>query len=182
MIRWLTILLLIVGSLFAKEDTPNTSKPDILNNNKSIGIGIFTNKSPNILQYTHNFKISKKFSFYPLIGLPLYPFGFGLSWQQNYNQNGMVLDISAGFGSLQDKVNTWYDFSLIHQCQKGNSSLFTSLGIKFHMAVRYLHEYIQCGDEDGINGCGEIISGKKEVPKTYISRIILPVISIEKRF
>ena len=31
MIRWLTILLLIVGSLFAKEDTPNTSKPDILN-------------------------------------------------------------------------------------------------------------------------------------------------------
>ena len=43
-------------------------------------------------------------------------------------------------------------------------------------------EYIKCGDEDGINGCGEIISGKKEVPKTYISGIILPVISIEKRF
>ena len=180
MIRRLIILLLIVGSLFAKEDTPNTSKPNILNKNKSIGIGIFTNKSPNIIRYIHNFQISEKFSFYPLIGLP-YPIGLGLSWQQHYNQNGIVVDLSAGFGHLREKVNTWYDFSLFHQWQKGNSSLFTSLGIKFHIAVRYLQEYIQC-DEDGINDCGEIISGMKEVPKTYISPIILPVISIEKKF
>ena len=59
------------------------------------------------------------------------------------------------------------------------SLLFTLIGIKFHIAVRYGEEYIKCGDEDVINGCGEIISGKKEVPKTYISGIILPVISIE---
>ena len=177
----LLIVLLIVGCGFANENTPNTSKPDILNKKKSIGIGIFTNKSPNIIRYIHNFQISEKFSFYPLIGLP-YPIGLGLSWQQHYNQNGIVLDLSAGFGSLSDKVNTWYDFSLFHQWQKGNSSLFTSLGIKFHIAVRYGEEYIKCGDEDGINGCGEIISGKKEVPKTYISGIMLPLISIEKRF
>ena len=65
---------------------------------------------------------------------------------------------------------------------QGNFSLFTLLGIKFHIAVKYGEEYIICSDEDGINGCGEIISGKKEVPKTYISGIILPIISIEKRF
>ena len=87
-----------------------------------------------------------------------------------------------GFGSLSNKVNTWYDFSLFHQWQTGNSSLFTSLGIKSHIAVKYGEEYIKCGDVDGINGCGEIISGEKEVPKKYISWMMLPVISIEKRF
>ena len=157
-------------------------KEILSNQNKSIGIGIFTNKSANLLQYTHNFKISKQFSFYPLIGLPLYPIGLGLSWQQHYNQNGMALDLSAGFGSLQDEVNSWYSFSLFYQWKKGNTSLFSSLGIKFLIAVKYGQEYIICNDEDEKNSCGEIISGKKEVPKTYIGWAILPVISFEKRF
>ena len=44
--------LSIKGSLSKKEARLNPLKTDNLNKNKSIGIGIFTNHSTNLFQYT----------------------------------------------------------------------------------------------------------------------------------
>ena len=78
MIRRLTILLLIVGCVFAKDGIKSANKKH------SIGIGFGTNKSFNLIQYTYDFKLSKHISFFALAGLYNLA-GLGLSWQSNYN-------------------------------------------------------------------------------------------------
>ena len=64
-------------------------------NKNSIGLSFGTNKTFNILQYTYDLKLSKNFSIYDLLGFGnLY--GLGFAWQQNYNENGLMVGWGRG--------------------------------------------------------------------------------------
>ena len=95
MIRRLTILLFIVGCVFAQkvDSYENTSK--YFDNHLSVGIGFGTIKVLNFVQISYDVKLSQNISLFGYLGLPS-AIGSGISWQQNYNHNGWMLCSSVG--------------------------------------------------------------------------------------
>ena len=147
--------------IISNEDVSNNkSESNIFDKNHSIGIGIGTNKSFNILQYTYDLKLSDNAALFALLGYGNI-FGLGITWQSNYNDDGFMVGWSGGmdvegasFGSL----------SLSYQWRLKNSSNFISLGLSSNASV--VTEYDWYYDE--------------YVESTYT--FVLPIISFDKRF
>ena len=91
--KLLLIVFLIVGLYAGDSDMLNTSKDS--QNYLSLGIGAASTKALNFVQISYDKKINQNTSYFGLTGLPTI-FGFGISWQQNYNQNGWMLCSSIG--------------------------------------------------------------------------------------
>ena len=70
-------------------------------------------------------KLSKNFSIYGLLGFGnLY--GLGFAWQQNYNENGLMVGWRRGIALNE---NAFGSFSVSYQWILKESSTFLSLGI-----------------------------------------------------
>ena len=81
----------------------------IFNKKNSIGLGFGTNKTFNILQCTYNLKLSKNFSIYGLLGFGnLY--GLGFAWQQNYNENCLMVGWSRGIALNENAFGSFFCF------------------------------------------------------------------------
>ena len=142
-----------------KPQIPNKIDPKYWNKRHSIGIGFGTNKTFNIIQYTYDLKLSESVSLYGLIGFGNL-FGLGVAWQQNYNDNGLMLGWSGGidvagsaFGSL----------ALSYQWRLGQNHTFFSLGLASY-AYEY-ESYSYYGDWE-----------------TELIQMFVPVLSIDRRF
>ena len=99
----------------------NKSSSNISDKKNSIGIGLLTNKSPNLIQYTHDYKLSDNYAIFGVVGF--ISVGSGIAWQSNYNANGMMIAGSVGYAG-----DTFGNLSLSYQWRLGKSSNFFSLG------------------------------------------------------
>lgn len=117
------ILLLWVGICFTQtaDVDNNKSTSNISDKKNSIGIGLSTNKTINLIQYTHDYKLSDNYAIFGSIS----PFsgGLGIAWQNNYNANGMMIA-----GSVAYAGDTFVNLSFSYQWRLGKSSNFFSLG------------------------------------------------------
>ena len=127
--KLLLIALLIVGCSFGNtRDTISPSEvkeSDISNKTKSFSLGLATNKSVNLLQISKDFRLTDNVKHFVYAGLPNL-FGFGLTSQTNYNENGIIaalnfgIDVTGyGMGSLSvayqwklDKENSFFSLGL----------------------------------------------------------------------
>jgi hypothetical protein len=73
----------------------------------SIGGGISTSRSFNVMQISKDYKIGTNFSLFIFAGFPWV--GIGLSLQSNYNDNGLILGSSIGQNLLWDKIDDSMD-------------------------------------------------------------------------
>ena len=117
------ILILSLGICFTQTSDVdnNTSLSNISDKKNSIGIGLLTNKSGNLLHYTHDYKLSDNYAIFGVVGL--INLGLGMAWQSNYNANGMMIAGSICYGD-----DTFGNLSLSYQWRLGKSSNFFSLG------------------------------------------------------
>ena len=159
MIRRLTILLFIVGCVFAQkvDSYENTSK--YFDNHLSVGIGIATIKVFNVAQISYDLKLSQNISLFGYLGLPSL-IGAGISWQQNYNQNGWMLCSSVGTSSPSIRANL---VGISYQWQLGNEPAYLSIGISTQ-----LFKYYPVRDEVQYEAEWMVFP--------------LPIISLDKRF
>ena len=148
----LTILLLIIGFVFAKDGIESANKKH------SIGIGFGTNKSFNLIQYTYDFKLSKHISFFVLTGVWNYG-GVGISWQSNYDGNGFLIGLTSGASFGEVAFNC---ISSSYQWRLGNISknFYFSLGISSYSTKYY----------------------NKVLEKDIKGHEYFPVISLDRRF
>ena len=117
------IFLLSLGICFTQTSDVdnNKSSSNISDKKNSIGIGLVTNKTPNLIQYTHDYKLSDNYAIFGVVGL--INLGLGIAWQNNYNANGMMIAGSVGYAG-----DTFGNLSLSYQWRLGKSSNFFSLG------------------------------------------------------
>ena len=117
------IFILWVGICFTQtaDVDNNKSSSNISDKKNSIGIGLLTNKSGNLLHYTHDYKLSDNYAIFGVVGL--INLGLGIAWQSNYNANGMMISGSVGYAG-----DTFGNLSLSYQWRLGKSSNFVSLG------------------------------------------------------
>ena len=89
------ILILSLGICFTQtaDIYNNTSLSNISDKKNSIGIGLTTNKTQNLIQYTYDYKLSDNYALLGSVGL--FSLGSGIVWQSNYNANGMMIAGSA---------------------------------------------------------------------------------------
>ena len=96
---------------------------DLSDKTWSVGVGIFS-PTPNMLEITKDFKITKGTSIYLSAG---YPFILvGISSQSNYNNNGLLLSASIGDGRI-DPVASYIAANIAYQWRFNR--LFLSIGI-----------------------------------------------------
>ena len=135
--KLLLIALLIVGLHAGESDTLNTSKDS--HNYLSLGIGAASTKALNFVQISYDKKINQNTSYFGLMGLPTI-FGFGISWQQNYNQNGWVLSACMGFNLLlyNEVDGTEFNLGASYQWELWNSPTFLSIGLHIGAYEKYL--------------------------------------------
>ena len=104
-------------------------------------------------------KLSKNFSIYGLLGFGnLY--GLGFAWQQNYNENGLMVGWSRGIAL---NGNAFGSFSVSYQWRLKESSTFLSLGISSYAYEEYTRSYYYGGYYEMV-------------------KVFTPIISIDKRF
>ena len=131
MIRRLIILLLIVGLHAGDSDTLNTSKDSY--SFLSLGIGTAT-KDLNLLQITYDRRLYKNVSVYGYLGLGTF-LGYGVSWQQKYNNNSWGLSSGTGWnpfiGSMDGEI---YYLNIVYQWQLWNSRAYLSSGMQINAA------------------------------------------------
>ena len=132
MLRRLIILLLIVGCLFAQEETKNNYKKH------SIALGFGTNKSFNLIQYTYNLKLSEHLSFFALAGLWNLG-GIGLSWQSNHDENGFMIGLSSGTDIAE---GAFFCISSSYQWRLWKTSYFFSLGLSAS-SIQYYNNVLE---------------------------------------
>ena len=117
------ILILSLGICFTQtaDVDNNKSSSNISDKKNSIGIGLTTNKTPTLIQYTRDYKLSDNHAIFGSIS----PFsvGLGMAWQSNYNANGIMIAGSVGYVG-----DTFGNLSLSYQWRLGKSSNFFSLG------------------------------------------------------
>mgnify|MGYP001271982747 CR=1 FL=1 len=132
------------------------SESDYFDMHSSIGIGLTTNKSANVVRYTYDLKLSRNTAIFAMVGYGVL-FGLGIVWQQDYNDNGMMIGWSGGIDVMDWSVGS---FSISYQWKLGNKPNFISLGISSAASAKY-SEY-----------SGELIT----------SQVFLPIISLDRRF
>jgi len=135
--KLLLIALLIVGLHAGESDTLNTSKDS--HNYLSLGIGAASTKALNFVQISYDKKINQNTSYFGLTGLPTI-FGLGISWQENYNQNGWVLSACMGFNLLlyNEIDGTEFNLGASYQWELWNSPTFLSIGLHIGAYEKYL--------------------------------------------
>ena len=147
MIRRLIILLLIVWLHAGDSDTLNTPKDSY--NFLSLGIGAAT-KDLNYLQITYDRRFYKNASIYGFLGLPTI-LGYGISWQQNYNNNGWVLSSGYGYNPFISDYSCidcdMFYLSIMYQWKLWNSRAYLSTGIQINAADE-LQSYIYNQNDD----------------------------------
>ena len=118
------ILILSLGICFTQtaDVDNNKSSSNISDKKNSIGIGILTNKTLNLIQYTYDYKLSDNYAIFGSFGFGSL-LGLGIVWQSNYNANGMMIAGSVGYAG-----DTFGNLSLSYQWRLGKSSNFFSLG------------------------------------------------------
>ena len=125
--KLLLLALLIVDLNAGDSDTLNTSRDTY--NFLSLGIGLAT-KDINFTQINYDRKLYQKFSIYGFLGLPTI-YGLGISWQQNYNNNGWVLSSGLGFNPfIGNKDGSLYYLGISYQWQLRKSRAYLSTGIQ----------------------------------------------------
>ena len=125
MIRRLIILLLIVGCGFAqnrsliKKSTYNYTK-------YSIGFGLTTNRSSNVIQLTRDLiSITDPYAaIYIYSGAPRI-IGIGISSQYVYNESGMFYSISTGYNAEAEEHHNWTNLSIGYQIKFGHNHFFS---------------------------------------------------------
>ena len=131
MIRRLIILLLIVWLHAGDRDTLNTPKDSY--NFLSLGIGAAT-KDLNFLQITYDRRLYKNASIYGYLGLGTF-LGYGISWQQNYNNNGWVLSSGTGWNPFIGGMDgEMYYLNIMYQWQLWNGATFLSTGMQMNLS------------------------------------------------
>ena len=131
MIRRLIILLLIAGLHAGDSDTLNTPKDSY--NFLSLGIGAAT-KDLNFLQITYDRRLYKNASIYGYLGLGTF-LGYGISWQQNYNNNGWVLSSGTGWNPFIGGMDgEMYYLNIMYQWQLWNGATFLSTGMQMNLS------------------------------------------------
>ena len=131
MIRRLIILLLIVWLHAGDSDTLNTPKDSY--NFLSLGIGAAT-KDLNFLQITYDRRLYKNASIYGYLGLGTF-LGYGISWQQNYNNNGWVLSSGTGWNPFIGGMDgEMYYLNIMYQWQLWNGATFLSTGMQMNLS------------------------------------------------
>jgi len=120
------IFILSLGICFTQTaDVDNKkSSSNISDKKNSIVIGVFTNKSGYLIQYTHDYKLSDNYAIYGIVGFV--NVGLGIAWQSNYNANGMLIAGSVCYSGV-----TFAGLSLSYQWRLGKSSNFVSLGGRY---------------------------------------------------
>ena len=118
------IFILWLGICFTQtaDVDNNKSSSNISDKKNSIGIGLTTNKTPTLIQYTRDYKLSDNHAIFGSIS----PFsvGLGMAWQSNYNANGIMIAGSVGYVG-----DTFGNLSLSYQWRLGKSSNFFTLGV-----------------------------------------------------
>ena len=131
MIRRLIILLLIFWLYAGDSDTLNTPKESY--NFLSLGIGAAT-KDLNFLQITYDRRLYKNASIYGYLGLGTF-LGYGISWQQNYNNNGWVLSSGTGWNPFIGGMDgEMYYLNIMYQWQLWNGATFLSTGMQMNLS------------------------------------------------
>ena len=132
------ILILSLGICFTQtaDVDNNQSSSNISDKKNSIGIGLFTNKSSSLIQYTHDYKLSDNYAIFG--SLSFFSLGAGIAWQNNYNANGMMIAGSVGYAG-----DSFGALSLSYQWRLGKSSNFFSLGVN----SGYHFECDECGSD-----------------------------------
>ena len=148
------IFILSLGICFTQtaDVDNNKSSSNISDKKNSIGIGLTTNKTQNLIQYTRDYKLSDNHAIFGSIS----PFsvGLGMAWQSNYNANGIMMAGSVGYVG-----DTFGNLSLSYQWRLGKSSNFFSLGVN----SGYHFECDECESD-------------------LVNFVPLPVISFDRRF
>ena len=141
------ILILSLGICFTQtaDIDNNKSSSNISDKKNSIGIGVFTNKSGNLIQYTHDYKLSDNYAIFGSVGF--INVGLGIAWQSNYNANGMMISGSVGYAG-----DTFGNLSLSYQWRLGKSSNFFSLGFNA------THDFVELEDNETPIGYFPVIS------------------------
>ena len=142
--KLLLIALLIVGLHAGDSDMLNTSKDS--HNYLSLGIGAASTKALNFVQISYDKKINQNTSYFGLMGLPTI-FGFGISWQQNYNQNGWVLSSCIGGNLLlyNEVEGIEYNLGISYQWEIWNREIWNSptfLSIRLHIGAYETATYL----------------------------------------
>ena len=140
---------------------------DLNNKKHSISTGLMTNKPPvDWLQYTYDFKIDTNSALYIKLGA-FANFGLGISYQSNYNNDGIMIALGGG---LDFERNIFGSLSCSFQYRLGKSQNFFSYG--FSGYYQYYENYCQnsFSIRTDYSRCKEAKTG------------ILPVISFERRF
>ena len=131
MICRLIILLLIVVLHAGDSDTLNTPKDSY--NFLSLGIGAAT-KDLNILQITYDRRLYKNASIYGYLGLGTF-LGYGVSWQQKYNNNGWALSSGTGWNPFIGGMDgEMYYLNIMYQWQLWNGATFLSTGMQMNLS------------------------------------------------
>ena len=159
MLRRLIILLINVGCGFAQDVNSFKSTSKYFDNHFSVGGGFGTIKVLNFMQGSYDLKLSNNISLFGYLGFPSL-IGSGISWQQNYNQNGWMLCSSVGTSSPSIRANL---LGISYQWQLGNKPTYFSIGISTQ-----LFKYYPVRDE---------VQNEAEW-KVFP----LPIISVDKRF
>ena len=134
MLRRLIILLLIVGLHAGYSDTLNPPKDSY--KFLSLGIGAAT-KDLNYLQITYDRRLYKNVSIYGYLGLGTF-LGYGISWQQNYNNNGWMLSSGYGYNPFISGISgidgDMCYLSIMYQWQLWNGATFLSTGMQMNLS------------------------------------------------
>jgi len=146
--KLLLLALLIVRLHAGYSDTLNTPKDSY--NFLSLGIGAAT-KDINFVQINYDRKLYQNTSIYGFLGL-LTILGLGISWQQNYNDDGWVLSSGLGFNPfIGNKDGNLYYLGISYQWQLWNSPAYLSTGIQIsaseNVAVKWSTEDESFGNE-----------------------------------
>ena len=167
----LLFALLIVGLHAGDSDTLNTPKDSY--NFLSLGIGAAT-KDLNFLQITYDRRLYKNASIYGYLGLGTF-LGYGISWQQNYNNNGWVLSSGTGWNPfLGIKDGDIYYLSIMYQWQLWNSRAYLSTGIQINAAPKVTSKVSQrignTPKELGSNIGTQLVPRKKSAGETSVKK------------
>ena len=118
------IFIFLLGLCFTQTSSidNNKSSSNISDKLNLIGIGLLTNKTFNLIQYTSDYKLSENYAFF--VSLGVFSVGSGITWQSNYNANGMMISGGVAYAAIISG-----NLSLSYQWRLGKSSNFFSLGV-----------------------------------------------------
>ena len=168
--KLLFIALLIVGFVFSNELPSNIS-----DKTWSISAGLGTNRSFSFLGLSKDFRINNIFSYFITAGIGYSIIGTGLSFQNNYNNNGFNIALNYGlqliegdyYNHLTTEDRQHYIWHAVANYQwKIGKQLFLSSGL---MAGWYYTD-------------GVILSYGNPIQKSEKSGYSLPTISLDYRF